>query len=306
MYRDRENLRALGKLGQEGKLEPVDRWGIQNDLYAFFRCGDVDLDAYLDFLDHYTWEEAYLPLTSMADNLYHAYLVFEGERRECAAGLGRSLLERVLDRIGYEPEQGEKHTTSVLRDQIIWHAVTYGSEKTLTIGREIFGKLMKEDARVHPDILRSIMRIGAMDGEGEVFDWLDQRFRTTESEHERMNILGALGSFRDKGLLERAQQYTLDQVPSRNKFVPIGYMSLNPYALDLMWPWYQAKLEEIEKFHPMHYERVIASIVPLCGLRYRDEVKAFFKGYMEKQEKAVDVIKLSLEKLEINYRMRNK
>jgi hypothetical protein len=34
-------------------------------------------------------------------------------------------------------------------------------------------------------------------------------------------------------------------------------------------------------------------------------VRAFFKDYMQKTEKAKDVIKLSLERLEINLRMRN-
>jgi hypothetical protein len=36
-----------------------------------------------------------------------------------------------------------------------------------------------------------------------------------------------------------------------------------------------------------------------------DEVKAFFKDYMQNTDKAIDVIKLSLEKLEINLCMRD-
>ena len=117
-YLEEEALDTLGNLAAGRKLEPVDRWGIQNDLYALLRCGDVSIDAYLEFLNHYAEEDAYLPLVSIADNLHHAYLVFEGEKRERVATLGRTLLERVLGRIGYEPAEGESHTTSVLRDQI--------------------------------------------------------------------------------------------------------------------------------------------------------------------------------------------
>jgi len=52
---------------------PEDRWGLQNDLYAWpcRRCG---LDDYLAFLDLYSEEDAYLPLASIAGNLAHAYL----------------------------------------------------------------------------------------------------------------------------------------------------------------------------------------------------------------------------------------
>jgi len=63
-------------------------------------------------------------------------------------------------------------------------------------------------------------------------------------------------------------------------------------------------LDELEQFHPMHYERVITAIVPLCGLGREEDVKGFFEEYMEKKEKAKEAIKLSLEKLEINSRMR--
>ena len=124
-------------------------------------------------------------------------------------------------------------------------------------------------------------------------------------EHERMNILAALGSFRERALIEKAQQYILDKVPARNKFVPITYMAANPYAIPYMWEWYGSHLEELEKFHPMHYERVIAAVVPLCGLGYEEEIRTFFQDYMSKKEGSKDVIRLSLERLEINSKMRN-
>ena len=99
-------------------------------------------------------------------------------------------------------------------------------------------------------------------------------------------------------------QYILDHVPDRNKFIPIGHLSANPYAIPLMWDWYEKHLNELEQFHPIHYERVITGIVPFGGLGKEEKVKGFFKNYMEKNEKAKDAIKLSLERLEINSRMR--
>jgi hypothetical protein len=54
----------------------------------------------------------------------------------------------------------------------------------------------------------------------------------------------------------------------------------------------------------MLYERVVAAIIPAAGMDNPKEVKEFFEDYMQKTEKAKDVIKLSLERLEINLRMR--
>jgi tricorn protease interacting factor F2/3 len=82
-------------------------------------------------------------------------------------------------------------------------------------------------------------------------------------------------------------------------------MCANPHAVDLMWDWYIANLDRIEQFHPMLYERVVASIIPMAGIQRAGEIKAFFADYLNKKDKARDVIKLSLERLEINLRMRN-
>jgi len=45
--------------------------------------------------------------------------------------------------------------------------------------------------------------------------------------------------------------------------------------------------------------------VPVAGMDNPQEVQEFFEDYMQKTDKAKDVIKLSLERLEINLRMRN-
>ena len=150
------------------------------------------------------------------------------------------------------------------------------------------------------------MKAGALHGDQSVFEWINRRIETSESEHERMNLLAALGSFEDRGLLEKARAYTLEKVPARNKFVPITFMAANPYAIPFMWEWNVSHSEELEKFHPIHYERVIASIVPVCGVGCEQEVKEFYKGYMVEKQAAKDVIRLSLERLEVNCRMRKR
>jgi tricorn protease interacting factor F2/3 len=71
-----------------------------------------------------------------------------------------------------------------------------------------------------------------------------------------------------------------------------------------MWDWYVSDQEKFEQFHPLLYERVLAAIIPVAGIQRADEVKAFFNDYMKKKDKAREVIKLSLERLEINIRMR--
>jgi len=302
-YRDKANVRELGKLVSEKKLASEDRWGLQNDLYALVKSGAASFEEYLEFVSSYENEDAFLPLISIAENLFQTYLLAEGDKKETVASFGKSFLEKKLLMIGYEPVQDEKHTTSILRDQIIVHAALYGSKEVTAFASDTFDSLMRNQ-RVHPDLMKSVMQVGALQGNNQTFAWFTEKLMSTESEHERMNILAALGSFGGKSLIEKTRQYVLENVPDRNKFVPLSHLAANPRAMPSMWEWYVANVAQLEEFPPVHYERVIAAIVPVCGLGKQEEVKAFFERYLKQKNKAKDVIQLSLERLEINERMR--
>lgn len=301
-YSDQDVLLELGKRVLNKHLKAEDRWGLQNDLFALVRCGDATIDDYLHFLSNYRDEDAFLPLVSIAGNLFEAFLVMGDTKRRAVASMGKSILKRVLSDIGFEPKPGEKHTVSILRDRIIWHAVLYGSRKAERFSRAKFESLVQGEA-IHPNLMKSITQVGALTAQEETFAWFDQRLQSSESEQERMNILGALGCFRDRKLIEKTQQYVLDKVPSRNKFIPIVSMASNPYAIPFLWDWYISNVDQLEQFHPMHYGRIVAGIIPVGGIGKEEEVMAFFKNYMDKKDIAKDVIKMSLERLEIYSRM---
>jgi tricorn protease interacting factor F2/3 len=302
-YDDAGNLVELGRRVLAKAMPPEDRWGLQNDFYALVKSGDASLDEYLEFLSSYRQEDAYLPLVSIADNLFGAYLVTGGDHRRRISSTAAPWFETILDKIGYEPVKTEPHTTSLLRDKFIWAAAFFGGNAARQFARDQFKALM-EGADIHPDLMKGVLQVGAYTGNHRAYDWFVQRMDQSRIEHERLNILMALGCFKDDALIRKAQQYALDSVPARNKFIPVVAMCANPSAIPLMWDWYVAHLEQIEQFHPMLYERVVAAIIPVAGIERAAEVKNFFDDYMKKKEKARDVIKLSLERLEINLRMR--
>ena len=303
-YLDTENLGALGRRVRDRSLPPEDRWGLQNDMYSLCKNGTAAIGEYLKFLSCYENEDAFLPLIGISNNLQHACLVMDDTTKEKISSLVRPWFEKVLKDIGYEPAPAEKHTASILREQLIWHAALIGSEAAADFARKQFTGLM-QGRSVHPDIMKSVMQVGAFTGSAESFEWLNRRFQSSQVEHERMNILIAQGCFKDRDLIQKSLQYILDEVPARNKFIPVVAMAANPHAIPLLWDWYVSNLEQIEQFHPILYERVVAAIVPMAGMHDSEAVQEFFEDYMQKTDKAKDVIKLSLERLEINLRMRN-
>ncbi len=303
-YQEDDNLAELSKRITSKDLPAEDRWGLQNDLYALVKGGQASLNDYLRFLSFYEDEDVFLPLISIAGNLFHAYLVLKGTKRKRIVTAAKSLLERVLSRIGYEPAQDERPTTSILRDHILMHSVLYGSEDSTDFARAKFSSLMRGKG-IHPDIMKSIMQVGALYGDMKTFKWFDKRLKTSQSEHERLNILLALGSFRDAEVIEEVQKYVLTEVPQKNKFIPVDSLASNPHAMPGLWEWFVSNVAALEKFHPIQYERIIEAVVPMSGIGKEEQVRSFFENYMKQKDKAKDVIKLSLERLEINSTMRH-
>jgi len=304
-YADPDAAQRLGEMVRQKALPPEDRWGLQSDLYALTVAGDVGLDDYLAFLEHYREEDDYLPLAGIAANLSHAHLTAGPETAARIAALAGSWLGGVLDRIGCAPRPDEAHTTAILRDQVLFDAVQYGCREAEAFALERFEDLRKDRA-VHPDILRSVLQVGAWNGDGRVLGWFERRFQKCESEHERMTLLAALGCFRRPAEIEKVLDDVLTVVPPRNKFIPVVALAANPSAASILWDWYVGRLAQIEQFHPMLYERVIAAIAPAAGLTRPDEVREFFADYLQKAGKPREVIRLSLERLEINWRMRQR
>jgi tricorn protease interacting factor F2/3 len=193
--------------------------------------------------------------------------------------------------------------TSALRDSILFPSAECGSGEAARFLVGAFESMQKGDL-VHPDIVRAVMQAGAAFGQGNTLEWFRQRLRNTESEHDRINVLTALGCFQERDQIRNALAFVLDEVPDRNKFIPLVRAAANPIACPLLWEWFEDHLERLEKLHPIHFERIIGALVPLAGLDREDRVRAFFGEYMSRKETARDVILMALEKLEINRRMR--
>ena len=299
---DNADLEALGMKVRDGALPYTDRWGLQNDLFALVRAGRRAPDLYLDFLGHFEAEDQYLPLVSIGGHLQYLESILTGALKERTRHIGAGLGRRVLDSIGMAPGGDEPHTLAALRSQTLWQAVCWDVDKAVAFCMEQFQRLTT-GANVHPDIARSVMHAGAREMGAAALAWFQGRFAQSPSEHERMNILAAMTAFTKWELIEEALDFVLEKVPPRNQFIPIAAAAGNPVAMSRMWDWFQQRLDRLEAFHPLLYERVITGIVPLGGLDREEAVKTFFGSYVVNRPQLKDAVELALENLEINSRL---
>ncbi|MHA2407002.1 MAG: M1 family metallopeptidase [Candidatus Ranarchaeia archaeon] len=301
---EKHTLEALGKLVEDKTLSPKDRYGIQTDMFAMVREGSYSVDEYLAFLSYYTNEDAYLPLVDIARNLIHIFSVLKPKREKISA-VGRKIFAQVFEKLGYEPKEEDLHITSILRSTLLWPSYLFGDEGVVKFGKQKFEDLKKK-REVHADILANVMRMGAA-GDKASFDWFTKKLESPETnEQEKINILRALGNFSDKDTVFKALDYTLEKVPLGNQYIPIIFAIRNLNSVDHVWSWYQKNLSKIEKLHYMHHGYLIGGILEFGAFGKEAEVKSFFKDYMVKNELVKDTIKMGLEQLEVNSRLRQR
>ena len=304
-YDDAQNLATLGEMVKARTLGTMDRWGLQNDLYALVKSGAAGMQTYLQMAGNYVGETDYLPLSSLEGHLFEAFLLLQGDIRERIARTADQLADAALAAIGEVPRADESQTRAMLRDGLMVHGAHMGNRRILALLTDQFDQFLK-GADIAPDIFRAVMTAGAVIGDQTALTAMINRLEASRVEHERMTLVASLGSFSQWDLLERGLDYALERVPDRIRFLPLMAAAGNPVAGDRLWSWFEDHVDRMKSMHPLLFERVVAAFVPGPGLVDPDRTTAFCKGLLEKQTRLKDVLALSLERLSINAAFRRR
>jgi aminopeptidase N len=302
---EEDMIRKLGKLVLEKELEPIDRFGIENDYYALVKRGDYTINQYLELINNYYLDEgSFLPLSCILTHLKHAYLIFKSKRKEIKE-TGLRLLKNYIRKYGLEPIDGENVDQAIIRNSILWAAFSYGNQSAEEFGQTNFIKIL-EGKKVHQDILSSVLKIGAATNKKSASYFMQKLLAPDTPDVEKLYILEAFGCQQNKKDILKTLNMNLKQVPSQSRHYLFSSMAGNPEALELVWPWFLKNFKKIEEQSPMVYARTIASLIPMGGLENISEVSQFFKEYLNEKDLAKDTIKMTLELLEINSKMRER
>ena len=304
-YTDADNLARLGEMVRRRQLAPVDRWGLQNDLFALVKAGRAPMATWLDLAENYSGECSYLPLSSLDSHLFEAFLVLRGDIRTRAGQTAMALMNAGLAAIGHLPVPDESQTTAMLRDQLFIHGALIGNPEVLAFLTDPFEAFLK-GSPVAPDIFRGVVTAGAVSGSRPALEAMIARLEASGVEHERMTLVGALGAFSQWPLLEKALAYALEKIPDRIRFMTLAAAAGNPAAVDRLWPWFEANFTSIERMHPLLFERVVAAFVPGPGLQDPDRTRTYCNGLLQTHPRLKDVIALSLERLAVNAAFRRR
>lgn len=297
-----ENFMALAELAAAKKLEHADRWGLSGDLFATVKAGQIEFSVLERVCVLMREEDQALALNGLVSAIIESFIVLDG-RRGAISAFALPIFEKALSKIGLEPQETESNAIAAIRERLLWGAIFMGSQRVQNFLNAKFIALQNGET-VNPDIVKSVMQCAAFNLGREAFDWLLARLRASSVEHERMNILLALGCVKEPELIAKLLELVITEVPPRNQYIPVAAMGQNPHAKDCLWPWFRDNIDRIETFHPMLYERVVAAVITFAKSENQAAMRDFFGQYTAEKDLAREIIKLSLEKMEIYERLR--
>jgi len=272
-----ENVKRLGVLIGAGKLKNEDRYSLAFDLSALLMRGEVTIEEYTQFLlEHYSDEREYLPLAGIAAVLSRLWRLTH-KKRGLISDTGRRLFEPVYDRIGISAEPGEDYVNELLRPELLWPMVLFGSDKVIAeLTARCAGFLAGED--VETGLLEVALFTGVLSGTLDFDDLRNIIEDTGRPDELKAYAYGAMGWFQDETVLSRVIEYTEEKIAEQNRIHIYRTLAGNPAAGKLLYRWLEKNISRLDSTH--HYVRsiAVAEFVPVCEPEIEADLTALLEG----------------------------
>lgn len=301
-------LANIKKSIQRKTIVSMDRWSIQNDLFAMCMVGKASILDYLDLVDAYTDERQYMPLINVGENL--SLLLKMSHMQDWNTKIhdvSTPIFEGMLNWLGWKPQQNESHTDSFLRAMAIMSMGRLDREVS-TKTADMFDAYIDDPSTVHPDIRSPMFAAVARHGNLRIHSKLSRLFTNTDSAEEQMRIVVGLCEFNTPDILRRTLDFSIsNKVRPQNVHSFIIHTASNPNSRGLLWPWLRDNWDAVSSKVGIEsglLGRIVSGLaLATDGSEYK-EMDAFFKQRdIDSIDRAVRHL-LDLTKLYSNFRRR--
>ena len=259
---------------------PLDRWAIQNDLFAMCTAGRADIARYMELLPAY-YDDGYPTTTDIVRNLTAiCHIIYPYGTAYPIWNDIVSFLSRIRDRLGWQPKPQEPHTDRLLRGLVITSLGFVGDSMTHKTSAELLSRFAEGIEPLHPDIREPVYSTVSRGGGSTANDILCAMYSRTKIQEEGHRLLRALGHSADPGILRRNLDFALtDAVRSQDTHILIASVAANPSSKEIFWPWLSSMWPDIRRKigsgNPL-IARVISGMSPAIDPLREGEIREFF------------------------------
>ena len=274
MYELKETIR-------QKSISNIDRWAIQNDLFALCISGDGLAKDYLDFTSSYENESDYLTQSNVSGNLYALYhRTIDETYNSQIKQIAHTYFRKMFETLGWDAQKDEPHTNALLRSYVIAALGKMDDEEILAEANSRFVQYLKNPNSLSPDIQDAVFSLVAWSGKIS-YEKLLNLYKSAQSQEQKIRFLGALSSFKDPKLLLKTLELSQSKhVRSQNMHIPIIRISANQYGKKILWPWLKKNWKKLRikvgSGSPL-LNRIVSSISGVADASMQGQIKQFFK-----------------------------
>jgi puromycin-sensitive aminopeptidase len=259
-------------------LDVIERYNLVDDAWNEVVAGRLDAGRLLDFLDGFADETEHAVWQAVATALRGIGRLLEGDAHRAFRGRVRRLVAPAVERLGWEPAEGEDDLTSKLRGALVALLAVLGDDVD---AQARCRALLDEPAGVHPELVAAATNVvAAVGGEAEYERFL-RGFREGATPQEQLRSLFALGDFPTEELVQRTLELAMSgEVKTQNAPFLIGRCIANRHHGELAWRFLRTHWSDaVSRFPGNTHVRMVDPVKLLTSPSVVADVQSFFSEH---------------------------
>ncbi|HUP26967.1 MAG TPA: M1 family metallopeptidase [Chloroflexia bacterium] len=276
-----------GILANLDKLTPLEQMGLLSDQWALVRNGTNKITSVLDVLSSVSSIDDYSVLRAVVGRLHGVEELLETAGDPQALNRFRAWVKQAfqekLNRLGYEPKEGESQNDAQSRQALIDAVVTIAQDEDAITQATTWAEKEAENAQsVDPNLAGTFVSAAAQFGDRERFDRYvkiyEDRRAAGASPQETNRYLNSMPNFRKPELVKQVFQLLDDQVlPQEARGPLLRTMLAQTHAQEEAWEYLKKNWVALRSLGDMWTNFLVAATGYLPASRRADMVEFYNK-----------------------------
>jgi puromycin-sensitive aminopeptidase len=277
--RVRYDEELLGRIGRSiDSLSTEERTQLVDDTWASVVAGRTPAAEFGAFAGAFENEDELTVWSSLLQGIGWFERLLDAGPREHYRAWVRALVTPTMERMGWEPREGERDLTRSLRGSLLTAIAILGADPNAqALARDVEVRA-RSGGNVEPSLAAASISIVAAGGGPDEYQAFLEARRTARTPQERLRYLYALADFRDAVLIERTIALALtDEIrPQETPWLLTRAIS-NRDQGGLAWSFVRDHWDQIEaRVAPSNVVFVVEGIRYLATPELVEETSAFF------------------------------
>ncbi|XP_030076716.1 puromycin-sensitive aminopeptidase isoform X1 [Microcaecilia unicolor] len=266
-------------------LQPVDRLGLQNDLFSLARAGIINTVEVLKVMEAFVNEPNYTVWSDLSCNLgILSTLLSHTEFQEEIQLFIKDIFSPIGQKLGWDPKPGEGHLDALLRALVLGKLGKAGYQPMLEEARRRFKDHVEGKQPLLADLRSAVYVTVLKHGDAATLDTMLKLHKQADMQEEKNRIERVLGAIPAPDLIQKVLTFALSEEVRPQDTVSVigGVAGASKQGRKAAWKFVKDNWEELHNRYQGGFliSRLIKlSVEGFASEKIAAEVKSFFDSH---------------------------